>query len=86
MATHSPHRRRARSSPKRAKAALGTHGYVSTDPELGAIFIASGRGIKAGVTLESVSTIDLAATMAQLLGFELKDVEGRVLTDILADK
>jgi hypothetical protein len=29
-------------------------------------------GIKSGVSLESVSTIDLAATMAQLLGLELK--------------
>lgn len=69
-----------------SEGSLGTHGYISTDPELGAIFIASGRGIKPGVSLESVSTIDLAATMAQLLGFELKEVEGRVLTDILADK
>jgi hypothetical protein len=38
------------------------------------------------VTLETVSTIDLAATMAQLLGLELKEVEGRVLKEILADK
>ena len=69
-----------------SEGSLGTHGYVATDPELGAIFIASGSGIKSGVSLESVSTIDLAATMAQLLGLELKEVDGRVLTDILADK
>ena len=69
-----------------SEGSLGTHGYVSTDPELGAIFIASGKGIRPGVTLETVSTIDLAATMAQLLGLELKEVEGRVLKEILADK
>ena len=62
---------------------LGAHGYVSTDPELQALFIASGRGIKAGVTLDSMRTIDLAPTMARLLGLELKDVDGRVLTEIL---
>ena len=86
MATHSPHPSRGEIVTEASEGSLGTHGYVSTDPELGAIFIASGRGIKPGVSLESVSTIDLAATMAQLLGFELKEVEGRVLTDILADK
>jgi predicted AlkP superfamily pyrophosphatase or phosphodiesterase len=63
---------------------LGAHGYLSTDPELQALFIASGHRIKAGVTLESIRTIDLAPTMARLLGVELKDVDGRVLTEILA--
>src|SRR5918993_631252 len=62
---------------------LGAHGYLSSHPELQALFIASGRGIKAGVTLDSVQTIDLAPTMAQLLGLELRDVDGRVLTEIL---
>ncbi len=65
---------------------LGSHGYVSTDPELGAIFIASGRGIKPGVTLDSVNTIDLAPTMARLLGLELKDVDGTVLSELLSEK
>ena len=65
---------------------FGAHGYVASDPELSAIFIASGRGIKAGVTLESVDTIDLAPTMAQLLGVELKDVDGKVLTAVLSEK
>jgi hypothetical protein len=44
-----------------SEGSLGSHGYPSTDPELGAIFIASGRGIRAGVTLDSVN---LAPTMA----------------------
>ncbi len=61
----------------------GSHGYVASDPDLRALFIASGRGIRAGVTLDSMATIDLAPTAAQLLGVELKDVEGRVLTEIL---
>jgi predicted AlkP superfamily pyrophosphatase or phosphodiesterase len=69
-----------------AEGSFGAHGYVSSDPELGAIFIASGRGIKPGVTLDRVNTIDLAPTMARLLGVELKDVDGRVLTEILTGR
>jgi predicted AlkP superfamily pyrophosphatase or phosphodiesterase len=67
-----------------APTSLGAHGYPASDPELRALFIASGRGIRSGVTVDAVSTLDLAPTMAHLLGLELKDVEGRVLTEILA--
>ena len=62
---------------------LGAHGYIATDPDIQALFIASGRGIKAGVTLGAVRTIDIAPTAAQLLGIEMKDVEGRALSEIL---
>jgi predicted AlkP superfamily pyrophosphatase or phosphodiesterase len=65
---------------------FGAHGYVSTDPELSAIFIASGRGIKPGVTVDSVNNIDLAPTMARLLGLELNEVDGRVLSEILSGR
>jgi predicted AlkP superfamily pyrophosphatase or phosphodiesterase len=67
-----------------APTSLGAHGYPASDPELRALFIASGRGIRSGVTVDAVSTLDLAPTMAHLLGLELKDVEGRVLTEMLA--
>ena len=63
---------------------LGTHGYVSSEPDIRALFIAAGRGIKPGVVLDSVNTIDLAPTAARLLGVELKDVEGRVLQEVLS--
>ena len=62
---------------------FGAHGYVATDADLGAIFIAAGRGVRPGVTLDAVSTIDIAPTAARLLGVELKGVEGRELTEIL---
>ena len=61
---------------------LGAHGYVATDPELSALFIASGRNIRKGLTLESMNTIDLGPTAAELLGVELGSVEGRVLKEI----
>jgi predicted AlkP superfamily pyrophosphatase or phosphodiesterase len=65
---------------------LGAHGYVNTDPELRAIFIASGRGIKPGVKLDTASNLDLAPTMARLLGLELKDVDGKVMEGILTGR
>jgi len=61
----------------------GSHGYVSTDPDLQALFIASGRGIRPGVTLDSVANVDVAPTAARLLGFELQNPDGKVLTQIL---
>ena len=62
---------------------LGTHGYLSTDPEIQALFIASGRGVKPGVKLRSVDNLDVAPTAAKLLGVELKNVDGKPLTEIL---
>jgi predicted AlkP superfamily pyrophosphatase or phosphodiesterase len=62
---------------------LGAHGYVSTDADLGAIFIAAGAGIKAGVRLKAIENLDVAPTIARLLGLELS-ADGRVLEEILA--
>ena len=62
---------------------LGTHGYLAEDPELDGIFIASGNGIKRGVSLPRVANLDVAPTIARLLGVKLPEVEGRVLAEIL---
>ncbi len=62
---------------------LGSHGYVATDPDLRSLFIASGRGIKSGVVLDSVDNIDVAPTAAHLLGIALKGADGRILTPLL---
>jgi predicted AlkP superfamily pyrophosphatase or phosphodiesterase len=62
---------------------LGAHGYIATDPDLRALFIASGRGIRSGVVLDEVATVDVGPTMARLLGLDLGPVDGKALTDIL---
>ena len=62
---------------------LGTHGYLNSDPELDGIFIASGAGIKKGVLLERMTNLDIAPTIAKLMGLKLPDAEGRVLEEIL---
>lgn len=67
-----------------AEGSLGAHGYVSTDPDIQSLFIASGRGIKRGVKLDTVNNVDVAPTAATLLKLQMKDVDGRVLTEILA--
>lgn len=62
----------------------GTHGYLASDPELDGIFIASGAGVKHGLTVPRVRSIDVAPTIARLLGLTLREVDGEVLTEVLA--
>jgi predicted AlkP superfamily pyrophosphatase or phosphodiesterase len=62
----------------------GAHGYVNTDPEIDAIFIAAGSGIRRGVVLDRVRNIDVAPTIAALLGVKMpSNIQGRTLTEIL---
>lgn len=62
----------------------GSHGYPNSDRELDGIFIASGAGIRPGQRVERVRNLDVAPTIARLLGLELGPVDGRVLEEILA--
>ena len=64
---------------------IGNHGYLSTDPNMHAVFVAWGRGIKKGGKVGVVENVDVAPTAAHLLGQELKNVDGKVLREILAD-
>lgn len=50
--------------------AFGTHGYDPGLPDMGGIFLAMGRCVPAGRSLAEVRQIDLAATVAVLLGME----------------
>ena len=62
---------------------LGTHGYPASDPELDGILIAWGYGIAPGARLARAANLDVAPTLAALLGVTLPGVEGRVLTEFL---
>jgi hypothetical protein len=57
----------------------GSHGYLASEPDLDGIFIASGYGVKPGATLDAVRSIDIAPTIAKLLGVSLPNVKGKVL-------
>jgi len=65
---------------------LGAHGYPATDPDLSALFIASGAGITPGSKLDVIDNVDVAPTLAALLGLTLENVDGRVLQEVLAPK
>lgn len=62
---------------------IGHHGYLSTTPTMNAAFIASGRGVKRGTKLGVIENIDVAPTMAKLLGQELPGAEGKVMEGML---
>jgi predicted AlkP superfamily pyrophosphatase or phosphodiesterase len=62
---------------------MGTHGYPSSDPELDGAFIAWGYGIKPGTRFPRISNLDVAPTIAELLGVKLPEVEGKVLRELM---
>jgi predicted AlkP superfamily pyrophosphatase or phosphodiesterase len=64
-------------------ATTGAHGYLSTEPKMNAVFVAAGAGIRAGARTEAVENIDVAPTVARLLGVKLDGAQGRALEEIL---
>lgn len=61
----------------------GNHGYLSTDPEMDALFIAWGYGIQGGQRLGVVNNVDVAPTVAILLGLKMEGIAGKVMNPIL---
>jgi predicted AlkP superfamily pyrophosphatase or phosphodiesterase len=60
----------------------GTHGYLPDDPKLFATFIAWGAGIRRGTRLPVTDSVNVAPTIAKLLGLKFDNVDGKPL-DIL---
>lgn len=56
---------------ERVTPARGTHGYLNSDPDMQAIFVAWGAHIRRGVDLGSISNLQVAPTIARLLGVSL---------------
>jgi len=61
----------------------GHHGYKNTDPQLDGVFIAWGPGIKRGVKVDKITNVDIAPTVANILGLNMPNVDGRVLKEVL---
>jgi predicted AlkP superfamily pyrophosphatase or phosphodiesterase len=61
----------------------GTHGFINSDPNMQAIFIASGLGVPSGVRIDSILNLDVAPTVAALLGLDMKNVKGRGIAQIV---
>jgi predicted AlkP superfamily pyrophosphatase or phosphodiesterase len=60
------------------------HGYLPSRAEMRATLIIAGKGIKANRKVEYVRLIDIAPTVARLLGLEMKSARGRVLSEVMA--
>ena len=61
----------------------GAHGYSSADPAMNAVFIASGPGNQAWREIGFGSQPGRRPTVAKLLGLEMNNIQGKVLTEAL---
>jgi predicted AlkP superfamily pyrophosphatase or phosphodiesterase len=62
----------------------GSHGHDSHFPDLHAVFVAWGAGIKPQAKLGEIDNRSVAPTIANLLGIEIPNAEGKALTEALA--
>ena len=62
---------------------VGAHGYPNSDPLMQGIFIAAGFGIRPAGEIPAFPNVDIAPTIAQLLGVSLGTVQGKPLTGVL---
>ena len=58
----------------------GSHGYPASDPDMNAIFVAAGYGIERRGDFGPISSIDVAPTIAKLLGVQLPSAKGKPLS------
>lgn len=63
--------------------ARGGHGYLNSEPDMQALFIASGAHVRRGVELGAISNLRVAPTIAKLLGVSLPAATQAPLTEIL---
>jgi predicted AlkP superfamily pyrophosphatase or phosphodiesterase len=63
----------------------GSHGHDASFPDLRAVFVACGTGIKPGAKLGDINNTDVAPTVAKLLGFEMPGTDGKVLIEAIAE-
>ena len=62
---------------------FGAHGFLPTEARMRTGFIAAGAGVRVGVPLPLLRQIDIAPTIARLLGFEMADVDGVPIVGLL---
>lgn len=71
-----------KAAPGDYKTAPGTHGGLPWRDHR-TTFFACGPAFKKGAVIEQACLVDEAPTMAKILGFEMEDVDGKCLDDIL---
>lgn len=63
-----------------AKTSIGSHGFLSSVPKMKAMCLLSGAGIGSQKHLSTIENIDIAPTIAHLLGVEYTFSDGKPLT------
>ncbi|MBE1160771.1 alkaline phosphatase family protein [Dyella acidiphila] len=63
--------------------ARGAHGYLNTDPDMQALFIASGAHIRKAGNLGQITNLRVAPTIAKILGVTLPAAKQPPLTQLL---
>lgn len=66
------------------RSSLGYHGHVASLSRMSVPLVMNGAGVKPGGKIEQAELIDVAPTVARLLGAAMPDVQGRVMEDLLA--
>lgn len=68
------------------KAHVNNHGYNSSLKEdYKTVFLISGKGIKKNISINEMSLIDEGPTFAKIMGFEMKNCDGRVIEEFLEE-
>lgn len=62
---------------------VGQHGYPNTEPLMQAIFIASGYGIANKGEIPAFPNLNVAPTIARILGLTMTNVQGKALSEVL---
>lgn len=62
-----------------------THGYSPHKPDYTSVLVISGEAIKSEFKLGEVEVIDLAPTIANILGIDFSNCDGRTLEEMLKD-
>ncbi len=63
--------------------ATGSHGYLHTYPKMDALFVATGAGLRPKRKLGRINNLDVAPTLANLLGLRMENVDGKPLEEML---
>ncbi len=61
----------------------GTHGYLPDQPDMLGTLVISGYGVKPGRNLGKVASINVAPTIARLLGLDMPTAEGTVISQAI---
>ena len=61
----------------------GSHGYLSSDPDMNSILVAWGAGVRPGARLGIVPNVNVAPTIARLLGIKWPADRGQAIEELL---